>query len=98
VNNENGLVVDPKWVASLYGLSATAVCILVFTYSSTDFMTALLKTFFTSIAFYLTGIVTSALINFIVLNFFKKKEKNNGAEAESAGSSEGTSESVEESR
>ncbi len=72
---KDSVAIDPKWIASLYALSATAVCILIFTYSSVDFLTALLKTFFTAISFYLIGIITSALINFIVINFASKEEK-----------------------
>ncbi len=70
--------VDPKWIASLYALSATAVCILIFTYSSVDFFTAFLKTFFTAISFYFIGIITSALINFAVINFTSAGSVDNG--------------------
>ncbi len=63
---EEKFTLDPKWIASLYGLSATAVCILVFTYNNTDFASALIKTFLTSVAFYLMGIVVSSVVNFVV--------------------------------
>ncbi len=66
---KDNVTIDPKWIASLYALSATAVCILVFTYSSIDFLTAFLKTFFTAVSFYFIGIITSALINFAIINF-----------------------------
>ena len=66
---KDNVTIDPKWIASLYALSATAVCILVFTYSNIDFLTAFLKTFFTAVSFYFIGIITSALINFAIINF-----------------------------
>ena len=69
------VTVEPKWIASIYALTATAVCILIFTYSDVDFFTALLKTFFTAISFYFFGIIMSSLINFIVINFHSDNEQ-----------------------
>ncbi len=70
-------IIEPKWIASLYALSAVAVCTLIFTYNGIDFINALIKTFFSAIAFYLLGIVTSSLINFIatIADSAKNKEK-----------------------
>ncbi len=79
---KDNAIVDPKWIASLYALSATAVCILVFTYGNIDFLTALLKTFFTAISFYLIGIITSSLINFIIINFISKDDEEQKQVAE----------------
>jgi uncharacterized membrane protein YgaE (UPF0421/DUF939 family) len=67
-------LLEPKWIASMYALVASVVCILVFTYSDMDFFQALTKTFFTVVAFYLLGIATASLVNFIMLNFSKKDE------------------------
>ncbi len=67
-------LVDPKWIASLYALLVSVFCILFFTYSDVDFFTALIKTFFTIIAFYILGIVTASFINFVLVNFSSKEE------------------------
>ncbi len=84
---EEKFLVDPKWIASLYGLSATAACVLIFTYSNTDFSSALLKTFFTSFAFYLIGIVVSSVINFVLImrRQSEKEEETEEKETESRG-------------
>ncbi len=85
---KDNVTIDPKWIASLYALSATAVCILVFTYSNIDFLTAFLKTFFTAVSFYFIGIITSALINFAIINFTDTSGADSGQTAESVSKQE----------
>lgn len=70
------IFLEPKWISSIYALSAFSVCVLKFTYNQTGFVEGLTKTFFTVIAFYVFGIVTSSIVNFIVLNFVNEEEKN----------------------
>ncbi len=69
------LLLDPKWISSFYALVATAVCTLIFTYKGVDFFEAFIKTFFTVVSFYLFGIATAALVNYIYLMFMKKDEE-----------------------
>jgi len=85
---KDNVTLDPKWIASLYALSATSVCILVFTYGSVDFFTAILKTFFTAVSFYFIGIITSALINFVIINFTNAGGVDNARASESVSEKE----------
>lgn len=80
----NYYAIEPKWIASLYALSAVAVCTLIFTYNGTDFINALIKTFFSAVAFYLLGIVTSSLINFIAAFADSAKSKEKEQKTDSA--------------
>ncbi len=70
-----GMLFEAKKVGSLYALIAIAFCILVFTYNNVDFFNALLRTFFTSIAFYILGIVSAYIMNFVSVNAQSKDKE-----------------------
>ncbi len=69
------MLLEAKRVGSLYALIAIAFCILIFTYNNIDFFNAVLRTFFTSIAFYILGIVSAYIVNFVSLNAQSKNEE-----------------------
>ncbi len=69
------MLFEAKRVGSLYALIAVAFCILIFTYNNVGFFNAILKTFFTSVAFYILGIVSAYVINFVSVNARSKNEE-----------------------
>ena len=69
------MLLEAKRVGSLYALIAIAFCILIFTYNNINFFNAVLRTFFTSIAFYILGIVSAYVVNFVSLNAHSENEE-----------------------